>query len=275
MKKILLVLVVGFMTLGCPSLFAQHSLEKLWLTDSTSLKNPESVLYDSKGKILYVSNIGAFDQPNTGFISKVGVDGKIVKKDWVTGLNGTKGLGLHKNMLYAAELNNVAVIDTDKGTIARRIPIDGAEMLNDITVDSKGTIYVSDSKKGNIHKIENDKPSLYIDNLKGVNGVLAVGNDLYILADGKFIKSDKDKKMTTIVEGIEGGADGIEKVKDNEFLLTGWAGTIYYVKDGSKEVLSDTRNKKINAADLGYDPSSKTLYIPQMISNRVIAYKLK
>jgi hypothetical protein len=65
-------------------------------------------------------------------------------------------------------------------------------------------------------------------------------------------------------------------INDHEFIVTGWAGVIYYVKeDGTKQVLSDTRGKKINSADLGYDPISKTIYIPEMSQNCVVAYKLK
>jgi hypothetical protein len=43
---------------SCVSLysFAQHQLIKKWETDTT-LKVPESVLYDAKGKVLYVANI--------------------------------------------------------------------------------------------------------------------------------------------------------------------------------------------------------------------------
>ncbi len=66
------------------SLFAQHSLEMLWQTDSV-FKNPESVLYDAKSKILYVSNIGEFDKDAVVYVSKIGSDGKITKKDRVTG----------------------------------------------------------------------------------------------------------------------------------------------------------------------------------------------
>ncbi|MEO5979713.1 MAG: ATP/GTP-binding protein [Chryseolinea sp.] len=273
MKKLLPVLVSVFFSMNG---FAQHSLEKIWISDSTELVNPESVLYDGKSKILYVSSIGEFGKDGVGFISKVGLDGKVIKKDWVTGLTATKGLGLHKDILYAAENSAVAVIDIKTGLITSRITIDGAQMLNDVTVDAKGVVYVSDSKTGKVHKIENGKPSVYLENLNGINGLLAVGKDLYILSDGGLKKAEGDKKVTKIVEGLEGGADGIEMVTKNEFLTTGWEGTIYYVKtDGSKQLLSDTREKKINAADLGYDASAKILYIPRMTSHSVIAYKLK
>lgn len=272
MKKILL-LASCLVTINA---FAQHSLEKVWGSDSTSLKNPESVLYDAKSKTLFVSNIGEFGKEGVGFVSKLTLDGKVTKADWVTGLDGTKGLGLHKNRLYAAENHSVAVIDIDKGTIIKRIPVEESQMLNDVTVDSKGIVYVSDSRTGKVHRIENDKPTVYLEGITSINGLLAVDKDLYILADGKFHKAGADKKLVVVASGIEGGADGIEMVAKDEFLLTGWAGTIYYVNaDGTVQLLSDTREKKINAADLGYDPKSKTLYIPQMTSHKVVAYKLK
>ena len=272
MKQLLAVFIIFCFN---SSLYAQHSLESIWQTD-TALKAPESVRYEPNSKILYVSNIGEFDKEHTGSISKVGLDGKIVKKDWVTGLTATKGLGLYKNKMYAAEQSTVAVIDVDKATVTERITIEGSQMLNDVTVDSKGIVYVSDTKTGKVHRIENGKPSVYLKNLKDVNGLLAVGNDLYILADKKLQKADANKKLTLITEGIEGGADGIEMISNHEFIVTGWEGIVYYVKDdGSKQTLLDNREKKINSADLGYDPVSKTAYIPAMLNNSVIAYTFK
>jgi hypothetical protein len=112
--------------------------------------------------------------------------------------------------------------------------------------------------------------------MNSVNGLLAKGNTLYILTCTSLQKADENKKLTKITDGIEGGADGIEMINDHEFIVTGWAGVIYYVKDdGTKQVLSDTRDKKINSADLGYDPKTKTIYIPEMSQNCVVAYNLK
>jgi sugar lactone lactonase YvrE len=258
-----------------PNLEAQHSLEKLWATD-TVLAKPESVFFDASSKSLFVSNIGYSQKEGMGTISKISLVGKIIKLDWVKGLTAPKGLGLYKNNLYAAETNTVAVIDVSTAAIVQRIPVEGAEMLNDITIDEKGIVYVSDSRKNKVHKIENGKASVYLENMNSVNGLLAKGNNLYILTGTSLQKADENKKLSTLADGIEGGADGIEMISDHEFIVTGWGGVIYYVKaDGSKQTLSDTRDKKINAADLGYDPNSKTIYIPQMLQNCVVAYKLK
>src|SRR5678816_3212480 len=82
-------------------LFAQHSVTKLWETD-TVLKVPESVLFDADNKILYVSNIDGTDgwaKDGKGSVAKVGMDGKIIAVEWVTGLNAPKGLGMYKGCL--------------------------------------------------------------------------------------------------------------------------------------------------------------------------------
>lgn len=256
---------------------AQHSLTKLWETD-TILRTPESVLFYKPGKCLFVSNIGSKkgDQNSKGSVGKVGLDGKIIDVNWVSGLNSPKGLGAFKNTLYAAELTQVAVIDISSAKILKHIPVEGAQMLNDITVDDKGTVYVSDTKTNRVHKIENGKVSTYLENMKGANGVLAVGSDLYVLTSGSLQKADANKKLSTIADGMDSSTDGIEKVQNGEFIVSCWNGIVYYIKaDGSKLVMFDTRQQKINSADIGYDPDKKIVYVPTFLKNSIHAYQLK
>ena len=137
MKPILLVAIFCCIS---SSLFAQHSATKLWETD-TILKVPESVIYDAENKILYVSNIDGTDgwaKDGKGSIAKVGLDGKVIAVEWVTGLNAPKGLGIYKGKLYAADIDEVVVIDIQKGAIEKKIPIEGAKGLNDISIGSNG-----------------------------------------------------------------------------------------------------------------------------------------
>lgn len=254
---------------------SKYSLEKVWETDSV-LYTPESVLYDAKSKTLFVANIGDFEKAGSGSIAKLGLDGKIIQNNWITGLTAAKGMGLFNNLLYVAELGTVAVIDTEKDSIIQRIEVEGAKFLNDLTIDKSGNVYVSDSGTGKLHKINQGVVTVYLDNLKDINGLLSDGDDLYILSDSKMLKSDSEKKLTTIAKGIEGNADGIIRYSDDEFIVTGWEGIIYVVNEnGTKSVLSDTRKKKINTADLGYNPDDKIIYIPTFSTNTVVAYKLE
>ena len=252
------------------TLFAQRSLEKMWESDSLTLRNPESVLYDSKSNSLYVSSMGS------GTIVRIDIDGKVIKKDWVTGLTSNKGSALFNGLLYTAETSAVAVIDIDKATIVKRIPIESAQMLNDVAVDSKGVFYVSDTRAAKVYKIEGDKPSVYLENMPGANGLLTINTDLYVLTSTSFQKIDADKVITKIADGFENGLDGIVMVAENEFIISNFQGVLYYVTaEGTKQVLLDTRANRIMSNDISYDSKTKTLYVPSFGTNRVIAYKVK
>jgi hypothetical protein len=267
MKKSLLLMIAAF---TCSTSFAQRSLEKLWESDSVTIKGPESVLFDSKSNSLYVSSMGS------GSVIQLDLKGKVIKADCATGLNSNKGSAFFNGLYYTAETAAVAVIDIDKALVVKRIPVDGAVMLNDLAVDSKGIVYVSDTRTGKVYRIEGDKPSLYLENIPGANGLLAVNTDLYVLGSTTFQKVSANKEITKISEGFESGLDGIVMVADNEFVLSNYKGILYYVTaDGTNQVLLDSRANRIMANDISYNSKTKTLYMPSFGTNRIIAYKVK
>ena len=255
----------------------EHKLVKQWETD-TLLKVPESVLYSAANKVLYVANIDGqpWDMDGKGSIGKVALDGKIIASDWVTGLNAPKGMGIYKDRLYVADVNVVVAIDLRQGKIIEKISIEGAKGLNDLTVDNKGVIYVSDSQTKKLHRIEKGKVSTVAENMKGPNGVLAVGTALYAVDAGGLYKVEKGGSLTKIADGMEGGTDGIEAAGNGDFIVSCWAGSIWYVHaDGRKDHLLDTRDQKINSADIGYDPVKKIVYVPTFWGNSIVAYALQ
>ncbi|MBB1286163.1 SMP-30/gluconolactonase/LRE family protein [Flavisolibacter sp. BT320] len=245
-------------------------LEKLWESDSTTLKGPESVLYDSASNSLYVSSM------NAGTIVRMDTSGKVIQKDWVTGLTSNKGSALYNGLLYTAETAAVAVIDVKKGLVVKRIPVEGAVMLNDVAVDSKGILYVTDTRAGKVYRIEGDQPAVYLENQPGANGLLTVNSDLYVATSTKFLKVDDKGSVTTIADGFESGLDGIVMLSENEFIISNYKGILYHVKgDGTKQLLLDTRTNGLMANDISYNSKTKTLYVPSFSTNRVIAYKIK
>lgn len=278
MKTRIVFLVSLFAALGAASLFGQtHSLEKKWETEAT-LKVPESVLFDGEREVLYVTNIdGApWGKDDKGSVGKIGLDGKVIAVDWVTGLQAPKGMALRDKHLYVGDLAEVVVIDVEKGEIAARIQVPGAKGLNDVTIDKQGVVFVSDSEEKKIFKIENGEASVVVDQLKGPNGVLSHEGTLYV-ADGQGLyRVAKDGTLGLINDGMAGGVDGVEHVGGGDFLVSCWSGTVHYVKaDGSRETLLDTREEKINAADIGYDAKTRTVYVPTFFKNTVVAYELK
>ena len=174
-----------------------------------------------------------------------------------------------------ADLSNVVVIDIQNAKVEKKIPVDSATGLNDITVTDKGVVYVSDSRTTRIWRIENDKPTLYLDTVKGVNGLKAIGDDLYIGAGKLFLKADSKKQLTKIAE-VSQGIDGIEPVGNGDFVLTAWGGYIWYVyADGRVETLLETHQQKKNTADIGYDAQKRIVYVPTFNAKTVVAYSLK
>lgn len=258
------------------TLSAQHHLEKRWVTDAV-LKVPESVLPDVQNHVLYVSNIDGLDpwaKDGKGSIAKLGWEGNLIAVDWVRGLNAPKGMGLYKGTLYVADLNEIVLIDVEKAEIRRKIPVPNAERLNDITIDPKGVVYVSDSRGNRIYVLKGNEATPFVEGLQGPNGVLWFKDNLYVLDKTSLLRVEYDRKLTRLCEGLEGGPDGLQAVPNGGFLVSSWAGVIYYIHaDGAKEILLDTRTDKINAADIAFDPASGILYVPTFWKNSVMAYQ--
>jgi hypothetical protein len=254
----------------------QHQLIKLWET-ARDINVPESVLPDLNKSILYVSLIegGPWDADGKGGVAKLSTSGKIIDTTFITGLNAPKGLGKFGNRLYVADLSDVVVIDVNKGKVEKKIPIPGASGLNDITVSNKGVVYVSDSKTSKIWKIQNDHPTLFLDNISGANGLKSIGDDL-IFAEGKDLKKADANKKISLIATVTDGIDGIEPIGNGDFLVTSWSGYIYYVHaNGKVETLLETHEQKINAADIGYNPQKKIVYVPTFLHKTIAAYQLK
>jgi outer membrane protein assembly factor BamB len=235
-------------------------------------------LFDAVDKLLYVSNIEGqpWEKDGRGSIGKIGLDGKIINAEWVSGLHAPKGMGRYKNELYVADVDNLVVIDIAKAAISRRIALEGALSLNDVSVTKDGKVYVTDSKAGKLYRLDQDKLVLFAEDYKGLNGVLGLGTDVYALAAGSLYKIDATKKAVKLAEGMEPATDGIEEVAPNEFIVSVWNGIVYYVKaDGTIQKLLDTREQQSNTADIGYDPQTHTVYVPTFFKNSVVAYRLQ
>jgi DNA-binding beta-propeller fold protein YncE len=259
---------------------SSHKLTKLWETDA-SLKVPESVRFDAKRKVLYVSNIDGepWGADGKGSIAKVGLDGKVIAAEWITGLDAPKGLAQSDDgkMLYVPDAGGVWVIDIDAGKVTEKIAIPDGVQLNDIVNDG-GTLYVSDSKGRKVWVVKDGKPSVHLDEkvLKGPNGLYVHKGSLYVLDDNSLSRVEKDKTLTVLAKDMPGGVDGLENIAGDDFLVSVWGGAIWYVPaNGEKQLVFDGKPDGIRTADIGWDPATKTVYAPTFFRNTVIAFKVE
>ncbi len=251
-------------------------VEKLWETD-TILKTPESVLYDAKEQRLLVSLINGnpTEKDGIGEIAVLDLEGKVLNPQFTQGLNAPKGMGLFGNKLYVSDIDEVVLIDATTGEILKKYGIDTAKFLNDIVVDLKGNVYVSDSHSGTIYIIQNDIVNEYTKGFNNINGLTYHDDKLWVLAHDELKTFSEDSVITVATFPAE-AMDGLEVVDNNTFIASSWLGRVFLVKkDGTVTEILNTTEEKKNTADIGYDSQRRTLYVPTFFGNTVSAYKVK
>ncbi|HLL93421.1 MAG TPA: SMP-30/gluconolactonase/LRE family protein [Spirosoma sp.] len=257
-------------------------LVKVWETDTT-LRTPESVLYDDRTDKLYVANIdGKSDGlDGNGFISRVSLDGKIENLRWTSGLNAPKGMGLYKNRLYVTDIYRLVAINTETGQAEKTWDAvdQKSAFLNDVTVAKDGTVYVSDNRTDKIYRLKDDKWEVWMqgEQLNKPNGLLAVGKNQLMVGctkTGALRSVDVNTKtMMTIADGMA-VTDGIVPEGKGNYFVSDWNGQVFHVNaNGTKVQLIDTRADKVNAADIEYAPKKKLLIVPTFLKNKLVAYR--
>jgi len=244
-------------------------VKKLWESKKV-FNTSESILYDPKREVLYVSNFDQFNIRNPRvkqYISKVSLKGKVKTLKWIDGLNNPLGMTIYKDRLYSVERKSIAVIDLDKGKIIERYKIPGSIFLNDITIDKNGSIYITDSRKNVIWRYSDGKVEEW---LKGSE--VSDPNVLYFYknkilfgnSDDRSLKSvdPVSKKVEVIAVFEKGFIDGIRIDNQGNYLVSLWHGILYRVTPGGEvtEIL-DTSTPGDFIADFEYIKEKELLII--------------
>ncbi|GLQ24075.1 hypothetical protein GCM10007853_19490 [Algimonas ampicilliniresistens] len=225
-------------------------LQPLWQLDG--FEAPESVIEADDGTTLYVSNVGGDGsaQDNNGVISKIGMDGAMINRNWVAGtealpLHGPKGMALVNGTLVVTDIDHVVLIDTEASNIIKRIPAEGAGFLNDAVAGPDGTALISDSANARIYSVQDDVATIWLEDerLGGVNGLHNDGDRLLVttMDGGELLSVDWDTKaITGLASGME-NADGIGLRSDGSYIISSWPGQLWHVQDGeAPTLLQDT-----------------------------------
>lgn len=271
LKNYLLYILLGASLSSTP-----QSLTKVWTTTS-GLKTPESALYDTKSNKIYVTNIDgdASTKDGNGFISILNTDGKMDQLKWVTGLNAPKGQAIHKGNLYVADIDELVIINIKDAKIIQRIQLENAKFLNDVTASEDGTVFVTDMRDNKVYVLADGKLKLWSDHklINNPNGLWAEKGKLYI-GTTQILEADiKTKEIKVLIEGV-GGADGLEKLENGNFIYSNWPGRIFITKGAESIKLIDTVGTK-NTADIDYVPGKNLVLVPTFSGDSLEAYELK
>ncbi|CDX60936.1 Periplasmic ATP/GTP-binding protein [Mesorhizobium plurifarium] len=261
---------------------------ELWR--ATGFEQPESALVDAAHNRIVVSNIvgnpGAAD--GNGYLSLLSMDGKVIARHWVDGMDAPKGMAISGDRLYAADITKVRVVDLASGRLVETIDVPGAVFLNDMTEDSAGKVYVSDMLADTIYRIDGDRPEPFVKDaqLASPNGVFADGDRLIVASWGKGINKtdfstaepggllsvDLATKKVAPLPGAQNFADldGVIAMGDTIYATAYMTGTLYSYKPGGAPTA--VAQFKPGSADIGTD--GKNIFVPLMGEGEVVALTL-
>jgi len=292
MKKIITLSAALLLVLGLAyyskTFFAPDSLVEAWTLEGFA--QPESVVLNPADNTLFVSNVsgGAVERNGAGFIARVSLSGEMLDPQWITGLNSPKGMAIASGTLYVSDIDELLAITIADKSI-KHFAAPGAGFLNDVAVDEKGRVYVSDMAKDVIYRLADGEftPWLSSPQLENPNGLLVEGDELILAAWGVMTDgfatetpghmkriSLSDKSITSFGEGTPiGNLDGVESDMRGNYFVTDWlAGKLLRVNPlGRASLLLDLNQ---GSADLDYIDSEKLIVIPMMNDGKIIAYRV-
>jgi hypothetical protein len=282
-------------TLLLPAAFCIAGISAFSQQTISGFEAPESVI--KTGDRIFVSNIGG-EKPNpmaldsNGFISELSADGKLINRKFQkTILNAPKGLAVARDVVYTADVNRVVGFNMRTGDEVFQIGINNAKMLNDLCkVDDKHLV-VSETVSGQVFLIDiENKANRFLGRIEGANGVTydskkgllyAVGMGAN-MSGGKIYSKDiksQDTVFTELPNSPTGIFDGLELFDDNHLIASDWIS--FTAKKGRLIVYDLDKHTTVSydvdagPADIYYDRSSKTVYIPQMMKNSLFIENFK
>ena len=281
-------IVANFIFLILVSLYSiGYSFEIKWIVDG--LNEPESAIYDKNTDAIYISNINGspLELDRNGYITKISVNGQILEKKWVSGLDAPKGLAIHKNNLYVSDVDKIWKIST-KNKKKDFFPIKDAGFLNDLVAHKDGTIYASDMFKNRIYSLKDNNLTIWKQSklLDSPNGLLIEGKYLIIATWGKIKEGFKTEvkgkliKVNMQTRQIKkffstrpiGNLDGLVFNKYNGYLSTDWVnGKLFSIN--KKGIVVDSMKVNKGSADLEILMHKNLILIPMMLNNNVTALK--
>jgi hypothetical protein len=259
-------------------------------------RTPEAVIHDDAADVYLVSNINGdpFGKDGNGFISRISGEGAVLDLRWIDGdasgvtLHAPKGMALHGERLYVADIDVVRVFDRDTGRPIEEIPVEGASFLNDVAAAPDGTVYVTDTGVAPgfaptgtdaVHAIRDGRVERLVGGaeLALPNGITVRGDELLMVPFGShtvFAIPLRGGEPRVIAELPAGQLDGVIALEDGTLLVSSWEGGAVYRVDPDGKVGIVVGDLRAPAA-IGYDATRNRVLIPLFEDNRVEVRELR
>jgi len=268
----------GLMAQDADAVFRAEGLSEQWEL-SRHFKTPESVVYDAKRDVLYVSN---FFSGGNEFVSRVSTAGEVLDLQWVSGLRNPTGMAVEGDSLFVVDRAGLVEISIDTAQVVNRFPVPGGQFLNDVAFDDRGRAYVSDSRASTIHRMADGafEPWLSGQELRDPNGLCFDGERLIVgnSGDGCLKAVNLEDKSVSTLACLGSGSimDGIACDEAGGFIASDFNGRVFRIStDGEKTEILNRTAPGIFCADFEFVPETGLLVIPSLYDNRLSAYRVQ
>jgi hypothetical protein len=250
-REIWIALALAVSLAGCAqtqtSPSASQEAKPLRVVSEQTVKGfafPESVGYDPRGRVLYVSEFGSelkpLEKDGKGRISRVSLTGQVLDRQFLPGagdvLNKPKGIWIAGNRLWVTDIDVAWVFDL-KSRRGKKVALPGIQFANDPTVMGNA-LYVSDNRGDQVYRVEPadflETPGeprvtrLFQGKSVNPNGVYP-GRDGSLLVVG-FMSPEQSRGIYSVSAGGEvktlapalGRLDGLYQMDDGTLLITDW-----------------------------------------------------
>ena len=259
---------------------------------------PESVAYDPRAKVLYMSQFGgtkldAAAKDGNGKISKVSLDGKVLEERFLPlageTMNKPKGIWVKGNRLWVADIDAVWIFDlkTRKG---RKLELPGITFANDAAVVGH-SLYVSDNRADLLYRVEpadflnsKDAPQISVA-LAGrsifPNGIYPSKHDSLLIVGFMSPKEprgiyslSKSGEFRELAKGI-GRLDGLYQMNDGSILATDWnsGALIRWTEKSGVETLATGFKGPADFA-VAQDRKGVTVFVPDLPASQLRIVRL-
>ncbi len=261
--------------------------------NSSGYDTPESMVVDPDTGAYFVSNIRGelTAKDGDGYISKITANGTTIIQKFIGGtqtmgvLDAPKGLWVNKDQLIVTDIDAVKIFDKVTGKLARKLDLStwNAAFLNDVVMDGKGMIFVSDLVANKIFKIDPSKDfeiTIFKEGseLGGPNGLMINprnGKLTFVTWNtGEIIEVDPDGKLHRLKRGLK-TLDGVDyDVEGNLYVSSFDNGEVYRIPFFGRGTISSFLTGLNSPADIGVDRKKHELMVPSFKGNTVTTYPL-
>jgi len=241
------------------------------------LVNPESVVYDSTQDRYLVGNCG------NGAIVQIDKDGNqsYFNADLMP-YYSVLGLHIRDGSLYAAANGvymGVKVFDLATGALTGSIDIPGAYFLNDVTSDSSGFVYTTDSDAFRIYKLRlsDYNVSIFVNTgASSPNGILFDPPHNRLLVSlhsaSEDILAAVDLDDSSMTQAVDAGVpvDGITEDDERNIYISAWStNTVYRFDSDFSSPKTVVASGFTSPADIFFNKKHSILAVPNFNANRL------